>query len=67
MALGLLLLAIGALTATGRLHGRRKTPVPASGLVRLSRPASPAAGSICGRFGVRKVTEDVADLRGPRL
>jgi hypothetical protein len=29
LALGLLLLAIGALVATGRLHGRRKTPVPA--------------------------------------
>ena len=27
---GLLLLAAGALVATGRLHGRRKTPVPAS-------------------------------------
>ncbi len=30
LALGLLLLAAGALVATGRLHGRRKTPVPAS-------------------------------------
>ena len=30
LALGLLLLAVGALVATGRLHGRRKTPVPAS-------------------------------------
>jgi Sap, sulfolipid-1-addressing protein len=29
LALGLLLLATGALLATGRLHGRRKTPVPA--------------------------------------
>jgi hypothetical protein len=29
LALGLLLLAIGALVATGRLHGRRKKPVPA--------------------------------------
>jgi Sap, sulfolipid-1-addressing protein len=29
LALGLLLLAIGALLITGRLHGRRKTPVPA--------------------------------------
>jgi hypothetical protein len=29
LALGLLLLAAGALLATGRLHGRRKTPVPA--------------------------------------
>ena len=29
LALGLLLLAGGALLATGRLHGRRKTPVPA--------------------------------------
>jgi uncharacterized membrane protein YedE/YeeE len=30
LALGLLLVAVGALIATGRLHGRRKTPVPAS-------------------------------------
>src|SRR6266566_2961733 len=29
LALGLLLLAAGALIATGRLHGRRKAPVPA--------------------------------------
>jgi Sap, sulfolipid-1-addressing protein len=31
LALGLLLLAVGALVATGRLHARRKTPVPAGG------------------------------------
>ena len=30
LALGLLLLAAGALLATGRLHGRRKAPVPAA-------------------------------------
>ncbi len=29
LALGLLLLAVGALLATGRLHGRRRAPVPA--------------------------------------
>jgi hypothetical protein len=29
LALGLLLLAVGVLVATGRLHGRRKQPVPA--------------------------------------
>ena len=29
LALGLLLLVAGALLATGRLHGRRKAPVPA--------------------------------------
>jgi len=29
LALGLFLLAVGALVATGRLHGRRKAPVPA--------------------------------------
>jgi hypothetical protein len=29
LALGLVLLAVGGLVATGRLHGRRKTPVPA--------------------------------------
>jgi Sap, sulfolipid-1-addressing protein len=31
LALGLLLLAVGGLVATGRLHARRKTPVPAAG------------------------------------
>ena len=31
LALGLLLLAVGTLLATGRLHGRRKAPVPAGG------------------------------------
>jgi hypothetical protein len=31
LALGLLLLAVGALIATGRLHARRKEPVPAGG------------------------------------
>src|SRR6185369_8105849 len=29
LALGLILLTVGALVATGRLHGRRKQPVPA--------------------------------------
>ena len=31
LALGLVLLAAGALVATGHLHGRRKAPVPAGG------------------------------------
>jgi hypothetical protein len=31
LALGLVLVAVGALVATGRLHGRRKTPAPAGG------------------------------------
>ena len=31
LALGLVLLAVGWLVATGRLHARRKTPVPAEG------------------------------------
>jgi Sap-like sulfolipid-1-addressing protein len=31
LALGLVLLAAGGLVATGRLHARRKTPVPAGG------------------------------------
>src|SRR6516164_5065197 len=31
LALGLLLLAVGALLATGRLHARRKEAVPAGG------------------------------------
>ena len=29
LGLGLLLLAVGGLLATGRLHGRRRSPVPA--------------------------------------
>jgi hypothetical protein len=37
LALGLLLLAVGGLVATGRLHGRRKAPVPAGG----GQPAKP--------------------------
>jgi hypothetical protein len=32
LALGLLLLAVGALVATGRLHGRRKQPGPAGNI-----------------------------------
>ena len=31
LVLGLVLVAVGALVATGRLHGRRKAPVPAGG------------------------------------
>jgi Sap, sulfolipid-1-addressing protein len=38
LALGLLLLAVGALVATGRLHGRRKAAVPAGG----GQPGKPA-------------------------
>ena len=41
LALGLLLLAVGALVATGRLHGRRKAPVPAGD---RSQRGSRAAG-----------------------
>ncbi len=37
LAVGLLLLAVGALVATGRLHARRKAPVPASD----GQPAKP--------------------------
>jgi hypothetical protein len=32
LALGLVLVAVGALVATGRLHGRRKTPAPVGGV-----------------------------------
>src|SRR5690349_7679415 len=38
LALGLLLLAVGALVATGRLHARRKAAVPATG----AAPGQPA-------------------------
>ena len=37
LAVGLLLLAAGALLATGRLHGRRRAPVPAGAAHRGSR------------------------------
>ena len=37
LAIGLLLLAVGGLVATGRLHGRRKAPVPAGD----GQPAKP--------------------------
>jgi hypothetical protein len=40
LALGLLLLAAGTLAATGRLHGRRKAPVPA-GDRPLRKPGKP--------------------------
>ena len=40
LALGLLLLAAGALLATGRLHGRRKAPVPA-GARQPDKPEKP--------------------------
>jgi Sap, sulfolipid-1-addressing protein len=37
LALGLFLLVAGALVATGRLHGRRKAPVPAGGQLKQER------------------------------
>jgi hypothetical protein len=40
LALGLLLLALGALLATGRLHRRQRTPVPA-GTAPLQTPQTP--------------------------
>ena len=43
LAHGLLLLTAGALVATGRLHGRRKEPVPAGGGSRWSAEAIPRA------------------------
>jgi hypothetical protein len=44
LALGLLLLAVGALLATGRLHGRQRTPVPAGAMPpqQPEQPAKPA-------------------------
>jgi len=39
LALGLVLLAVGGLVATGRLHGRRKAPVPAG----AGQPEKPEA------------------------
>ena len=47
LALGLVLVAVGALVATGRLHGRRKTPVPAGG----GQPARRRRRRTAGRSG----------------
>ena len=54
LALGLLLRAAGGLTATGRLHGRRKVPVPAGTGARGKRDgwvqrvlSEPGSGSPC--------------------
>src|SRR5215831_20887047 len=38
LALGLLLLAVGGLVATGRLHARRKAKVPAGGDIQPDKP-----------------------------
>ncbi|MGN6172902.1 MAG: GAP family protein [Streptosporangiaceae bacterium] len=47
LGLGLLLLAFGALVATGRLHARRKQPVPAGPANRISRRRRGTAGRGC--------------------
>ena len=44
LALGLVLLAAGALLATGRLHGRRRAPVPAGGSSSRARRKRRTAG-----------------------
>jgi hypothetical protein len=44
LGLGLFLLAAGALVATGRVHGRRKAPVPAGGRPRERAEAEAGAG-----------------------
>src|SRR5689334_18209381 len=49
LALGLLLLAVGALLATGHLHGRRKAPVPAREGQQPQQPEKRTAGRI-GRW-----------------
>jgi hypothetical protein len=41
LALGLLLVAVGALVVTGRLHARRKATVPAGGLPDTPEPDTP--------------------------
>ena len=41
LALGLLLLAAGALLATGRLHGRRRAPVPVPAGNQQEKPGTP--------------------------
>ncbi len=55
LALGLLLLSVGALAAMGRLHGRRKAPVPAvaaSGTSRRGRRGR-LGGAGAGRAAAR--------------
>jgi hypothetical protein len=46
LALGLLLLAVGALVATGRLHGRRKQPAPA-GTIQPETAQKEKKDSVC--------------------
>ena len=52
LAVGLLLVAVGGLLATGRLHGRRRTPVPA-GDVPPEKPEkrTPGRRGCCGSPG----------------
>ena len=58
LAIGLLLVAVGALLATGRLHGRRRTPAPVpAGGVPPDKPEEPE----------KKDTWAVRILREPRL
>jgi Sap, sulfolipid-1-addressing protein len=69
LALGLLLLAVGALVATGRLHGRRKAAVPAGD----GQPAQAGAGQPAqagdGQPGTKEETDGWARrvLGEPRL
>ena len=52
LGVGLLLLAVGGLLATGRLHGRRKAPVPAgTGRRRRSRRRRRRRRRTAGRSG----------------
>ena len=52
LAVGLLLVAVGGLLATGRLHGRRRTPVPAGDVPPESRrKRTPGRRGYCGSPG----------------
>ena len=54
LALGLFLLAVGALVATGRLHGRRKAPVPAG----AGQPAQAGNGQLAQAGNGKPEKED---------
>jgi hypothetical protein len=67
LAVGLLLVAVGGLLATGRLHGRRRTPVPA-GDVQPEKPEKKDAWAVRvlrePRFGLATLVGALIGLPG---
>lgn len=66
LALGLLLLAIGALLATGHLHGRRKALVPARRPAHHGIEQRPKSAPGRARLSVRRRVSLPASARSPR-